>query len=74
MTTAFRACAVFQLSVDVVLLGQTFLYRRKTAADVAEMARIRDGLDGEEGVAGPEAGLFAARGSYDREDVEGGRR
>lgn len=77
VTTAFRACAVFQLSVDAVLLVQTWVYRRKTAEDVREMARLRDGLGGvEEGVAGAEAGLFAVRGSYDGEGGEGqgGRR
>lgn len=58
VTTAFRACACFQLSVDFLLLAQTYLYRRKTAQDMAELARLRDEPAG---VAGPEAAFIVAR-------------
>jgi len=71
VTTAFKACAAFQLSVDFVLLVQTYLYRRQTAQDQAEMARLAGGV---EGVAGPEAGLMAARGSYEGETRAGRER
>ncbi|GAA5970759.1 hypothetical protein JCM11641_004442 [Rhodosporidiobolus odoratus] len=48
---AFKACGVFQLSVDCCLCIQTFLYRQKTAEDLAARAELR----AHEGVAGAES-------------------
>ncbi|GAA5841591.1 hypothetical protein JCM5353_003673 [Sporobolomyces roseus] len=58
---AFKACAVFQLSVDCLLLIQTFMYRKQTRIDLDILANQQsqehDRLNGGEqaGVAGPES-------------------
>ncbi|GAA5870662.1 hypothetical protein JCM3774_001719 [Rhodotorula dairenensis] len=44
----FKLCGLFQLSVDLLLCGQTFLYRKETARELAERAELRD----QAGVAG----------------------
>ncbi|GAA5903760.1 hypothetical protein JCM8208_006570 [Rhodotorula glutinis] len=53
----FKLCSVFQLSVDLMLCGQTFLYRDQTARDLAERAELAQ----HRGVAGTEALLHADR-------------
>ncbi|GAA6027533.1 hypothetical protein JCM8097_007909 [Rhodosporidiobolus ruineniae] len=65
-TLPFKACAVFQLSVDVLLCMQTFLYRRKTAADLAERA----GLKAHQGVAGAATLLRTAEDGEESEDED----
>ncbi|BGP15930.1 hypothetical protein JCM10213_003640 [Rhodosporidiobolus nylandii] len=55
---AFKACAVFQLSIDSLLVIQTVLYRKKTAQDLAERSELR----AHEGVAGAETLLRTADG------------
>ncbi|KWU46170.1 hypothetical protein RHOSPDRAFT_32162 [Rhodotorula sp. JG-1b] len=47
----FKLCGLFQLSIDLLLCGQTFLYRKETARDLAERAELRD----QAGVAGTES-------------------
>ncbi|ORY92484.1 hypothetical protein BCR35DRAFT_297914 [Leucosporidium creatinivorum] len=54
---AFKACAIFQLSVDVALCFQTWAYREQTKRDLDERAGLRE----QEGVAGAESLLRAAR-------------
>lgn len=80
VTIAFKACACFQLSIDLMLLAQTWLYRKQTQKDMEELARLRQDGAAVVGVAGPEAALLAARGeergherdSGDEERVVGG--
>ncbi|POY71765.1 hypothetical protein BMF94_5126 [Rhodotorula taiwanensis] len=49
----FKLCGLFQLSVDLLLCVQTYLYRKQTALDLAERAQA--GEDEEAGVAGTES-------------------
>ncbi|GAA5825771.1 hypothetical protein JCM3770_000636 [Rhodotorula araucariae] len=64
---AFKLCSVFQLSVDLMLCVQTFLYRAQTARDLAERAELRQ----HQGVAGTEALLHPERDhERDRGDDE----
>ncbi|GAA5849535.1 hypothetical protein JCM8547_000487 [Rhodosporidiobolus lusitaniae] len=64
---AFKACACFQLSIDLCLCIQTFLYREKTAQDLAERANLRQ----HQGVAGAETLLHTAEESeHEHEDSE----
>lgn len=37
----FKACAVFQLSIDILLVGQTFLYREQTRRDLLEQEEYK---------------------------------
>ncbi|GAA6007799.1 hypothetical protein JCM10207_004878 [Rhodosporidiobolus poonsookiae] len=69
---AFKACAIFQLSVDCLLCIQTFLFRRKTAADLAE----REGLKEHQGVAGAESLIRSATGEDEdsSDEYEPGRK
>ncbi|GAA5955393.1 hypothetical protein JCM21900_005361 [Sporobolomyces salmonicolor] len=60
---AFKACAVFQLSVDILLCIQTWLYRKKTAQDLADQASLRQ----HQGVAGAESLLSTAEGNDEHE-------
>ncbi|GAA5848441.1 hypothetical protein JCM9279_006566 [Rhodotorula babjevae] len=67
----FKLCSVFQLSVDLMLCVQTFLYRDQTARDLAERAELAQ----HRGVAGTEALLHADHerdGRGDREARGGG--
>ncbi|GAA5825587.1 hypothetical protein JCM11251_000296 [Rhodosporidiobolus azoricus] len=66
---AFKACGVFQLSIDVLLCLQTFLYRHKTAEDLA----ARAGLRAHQGVAGAESLLRTDGGptTDEEEQAEG---
>ncbi|GAA5885560.1 hypothetical protein JCM6882_007471 [Rhodosporidiobolus microsporus] len=63
---AFKACAVFQLSIDFCLCIQTFLYRQKTAEDLAERA----GLRAHQGVAGAESLLRTGEGAEGQGDED----
>ncbi|GAA5966316.1 hypothetical protein JCM8115_004827 [Rhodotorula mucilaginosa] len=61
----FKLCGLFQLSIDLLLCGQTFLYRKETARDLAERAELRD----QAGVAGTES-LLPARPAPSPKAVE----
>ncbi|KPV75241.1 uncharacterized protein RHOBADRAFT_53244 [Rhodotorula graminis WP1] len=63
----FKLCSVFQLSVDLMLCAQTFLYREQTARDLAERAELAQ----HRGVAGTEA-LLHADHERERERGRGG--
>ncbi|GAA5878730.1 hypothetical protein JCM16303_007162 [Sporobolomyces ruberrimus] len=74
---AFKACAVFQLSVDCMLLVQTFMYRKQTRLDLELRSRQfsqdhhhendeeghldNEGVGINAGVAGPESLLHPKR-------------
>ncbi|TNY20033.1 hypothetical protein DMC30DRAFT_274732 [Rhodotorula diobovata] len=65
----FKLCSVFQLSVDLLLCAQTFLYRAQTARDLAEREELRQ----HRGVAGTEALLRADGGDGEEEGAGEGR-
>ncbi|GAA5982043.1 hypothetical protein JCM10908_004715 [Rhodotorula pacifica] len=47
----FKLCGLFQLSVDLLLCVQTFMYRKETARELAERKSLRD----QAGVAGTDS-------------------
>lgn len=51
-----QACAIFQLSVDIALVAQTYLYREQTALDLQNRIGLNEG-----GVAGLSGAVDAAR-------------
>lgn len=53
---SFKACAIFQLSVDIALVAQTYLYREQTALDLQNRIGLNEG-----GVAGLSGAVDAAR-------------
>ncbi|GAA5997761.1 Any1p [Rhodotorula paludigena] len=66
----FKLCGAFQLTVDILLCLQTFLYRHKTAQDLSERASLRQ----HRGVAGTDSLLAHSQhalGDDDDDDETG---